>query len=47
MNYNCEKCKDTGIVKEKDNSVHVCYDCLSAGRLDVHSKNLPDSKVKI
>ena len=43
----CEKCKDTGIVKEKDGSAHVCYDCLNSGRLDVHSKDLPDSKLRI
>ncbi|MBS3085871.1 hypothetical protein J4225_04275 [Candidatus Pacearchaeota archaeon] len=43
----CPKCKDTGMVKEKDGTIHVCYDCLQKGRLDVHSKNLPDTKLKI
>ena len=42
----CEKCHGTGVVKEK-NSVHVCFDCLQNGKLDVHSKNLPDSNIKI
>lgn len=43
----CLKCQGTGIVKEKDGSAHVCYDCLMSGRLDVHSKDLPDSKIKL
>jgi|MGYP002817230330 hypothetical protein len=43
----CPKCKNTGIVKEKDGSVHVCWDCLKSGRLDVHSKNSPDSNIKL
>ena len=47
MDYECSKCKNTGIVKEKDGSVHVCYDCLNSGRLDVHSKDLPDSGLKL
>ncbi|MBR9705121.1 hypothetical protein GOV12_06940 [Candidatus Pacearchaeota archaeon] len=25
----CEKCNDTGIVKDKDGSVHTCFDCLN------------------
>jgi hypothetical protein len=44
--FTCEKCKDTGIVKEDDNSVHVCFDCLREGRLDVHSKDLQDTGLK-
>jgi len=43
----CQKCKGTGIVKEKDGSIHVCWDCLREGRLDVHSKNVKDSGLKI
>jgi len=43
----CLKCKGTGIVKEADGSVHVCFDCLNAGRLDVHSKDLKDTDIKI
>jgi len=43
----CPKCHDTGIVKEKDRSVHVCYDCLAAGRLDVHSKNLKENNIRL
>lgn len=42
----CPKCGDTGIVKEEDNSVHVCFDCLNSGRLDVHTKNLKESGIK-
>lgn len=46
-NFKCEKCKDTGIVKEKDGSCHTCWECLSSGRLDCHSKNLPESRIKL
>ena len=43
----CEKCNDTGVVKEKDGKVHTCWDCLMAGRLDVHTKELKGSGLKI
>jgi DnaJ-class molecular chaperone len=43
----CLKCKGTGIVKEKDGSVHVCWDCLNNGKLDVHSKNVKESGLRI
>lgn len=43
----CEKCHDTGIVKEKDGSIHTCWECMQAGRLNQHSDNLPDSKIKL
>ena len=41
----CEKCNGTGIVKDKE-GVHVCFDCLESGRLDVHSKDLKDVDVR-
>ena len=47
MEEKCPKCKGTGMVKEKDGTVHVCWDCLKAGRLDVHSKSLPDHKIRL
>lgn len=43
----CEKCKDTGMVHEKDGSCHTCWDCMAAGRLDQHSSKLPDSKLRL
>ena len=43
--YLCQDCKNTGIVKEKDGSVHTCWKCLQEGRLDAHSKKLPDTKI--
>ena len=45
--YKCSKCKDTGIVKEKDGSCHTCWDCLREGRLDCHSKDLPDAHIRL
>ena len=35
----CPKCKGTGRIREKDGTVHVCYDCLAKGRMDQHEKN--------
>ena len=43
----CSKCNGSGIVKDEDGSVHVCYECLEKGRLDVHSKDLKDSGLRI
>ena len=49
MDYreDCPKCHGSGFIKEKDGSVHTCWDCLANGRLDNHSKSLPDSKLKV
>jgi len=47
MDVECRKCNNTGIVKEEDKSVHVCWDCLRSGRLDVHTKDLPDSDIRV
>lgn len=43
----CRKCNGTGIVKEKNGDVHVCWDCLESGKLDVHTKNLPDVRIDL
>ena len=43
----CEKCKGVGYVKEQNGQVHTCFECLSKGRLDVHSDKLPESRIKI
>jgi DnaJ-class molecular chaperone len=43
----CPKCHGRGIVKDANGSSHCCWDCLTSGRLDNHSKNLPDSDIKI
>ncbi len=44
--YVCPECKNTGIVKDKS-GVHTCWKCLQEGRLDAHSKKLPDSDIKL
>ncbi len=46
MENGCPKCNGTGIVKD-ENGVHVCWDCLESGKMDVHSKKLPDIKIKL
>lgn len=40
----CPECHDTGIVKEKDGSVHTCFKCLVAGRLNQHSDKIEENK---
>ena len=34
----CGKCHDTGMVKEKDGTIHTCFDCLNSGRMEQHGK---------
>jgi ribosomal protein L37AE/L43A len=45
--YTCPKCKDTGRVMEKDGTIHTCWDCLNAGRLETHITEIKDTKIKI
>jgi ribosomal protein L37AE/L43A len=40
----CEKCKNTGIVKDKT-GVHVCFDCLENDVFEQHGKP-KDSGIK-
>lgn len=42
--YACEKCKDTGVIKDKDGTVHICFDCLTSGRLDQHNSKIKDAQ---
>lgn len=43
----CAKCNGTGFVKDPDGSCHTCWDCLSAGRMNVHSDTVKDSGIKV
>ncbi|MFA6022672.1 MAG: hypothetical protein WC781_01140 [Candidatus Pacearchaeota archaeon] len=45
--YRCEKCKDTGVVREKDGTFHTCWKCLEEGKMEQHSEKLPESRIKI
>lgn len=47
MASRCDKCNGSGMVKDTDGTCHTCWDCLSAGRLDAHSKNVKDSGIRI
>ena len=38
-NPNCPKCKGMGRIREKDGTIHICYDCLERGEMDQHDKN--------
>ena len=46
-NVNCPKCKGSGHVREKDGSVHTCFDCLLNGSMDQHDEHLKDSGLKV
>ncbi|MCX6749512.1 MAG: hypothetical protein NTW17_02075 [Candidatus Pacearchaeota archaeon] len=35
----CKKCRGTGRIKDKDGTIHICYDCLLKGKMDQHEKN--------
>jgi len=43
----CEDCKGLGRVRDKDGTWHTCWKCLQEGKLDAHSKTLPDSNIKL
>jgi DnaJ-class molecular chaperone len=38
----CPKCKGSGRIRDKDGTVHPCYDCLMNGRMDQHEKDVKD-----
>lgn len=40
----CPKCRGTGRVRDKDGSIHVCFDCLSNGGMDQHDKDLKSAE---
>ena len=35
----CKKCRGTRRIREKDGTIHVCYECLAKGKMDQHEKN--------
>jgi hypothetical protein len=43
-NIRCEKCNGTGRVREKDGSIHTCFDCLLNGRMDQHDVKLKSAE---
>jgi hypothetical protein len=46
-NNSCEKCHGTGRIRGDDGSIQTCWDCLLAGKLDTHSKKLPEHNIKL
>lgn len=42
----CEKCHGTGIVKDKDGTVHTCFDCLENDVFEQHGRP-KDSGIKL
>ncbi|MEM3405421.1 MAG: hypothetical protein QW117_00380 [Candidatus Pacearchaeota archaeon] len=47
MEKTCQKCKGTGVIKEKDGTIHTCWDCLGEGKMDQHSKDVKESGIKV
>jgi len=43
----CPKCHGERKIKEKDGTIHLCFTCLAAGRLDQHDKVIKDYGIKI
>ena len=39
-NKDCTKCKGTGRIKERDGTIHPCFDCLLGGYMDQHDEKL-------
>lgn len=35
-NTSCQKCQGKGQIKEKDGTIHICFDCLKSGSMDQH-----------
>ena len=46
-NPNCPKCRGKGFIKEKDGSVHTCFDCLLSGDMDQHDEKLKDPNIRV
>ncbi|MDD5192246.1 MAG: hypothetical protein PHH54_05915 [Candidatus Nanoarchaeia archaeon] len=45
-NKNCPKCHGTGRVKEKNGTIHICFDCLNADVFEQHG-NPKETNIKI
>ncbi len=43
----CEKCKGTKRIRKADGTLQPCWECLMAGEMDQHSKEVKDSGLKI
>jgi len=46
----CPKCRGKRIIREKDGTVHTCFECLVAGRMNQHDKNpktAEDARIKL
>jgi len=44
VTVSCPKCNNTGQVREKDGTIHICFACLASGRLDQHDKKLKSAQ---
>lgn len=40
----CSKCHGERNIKEKDGTIHICFQCLAAGRLDQHDKKIKSAE---
>jgi len=43
----CPKCHGTGIRRNPDGSVSTCFDCLQNGKLDTHTTDIKETKIRL
>ncbi|MBS3094864.1 hypothetical protein J4474_04315 [Candidatus Pacearchaeota archaeon] len=43
----CQKCNGTLRIRKADGTIQPCWDCLQNGKMDVHSKKLPDHNIQL
>jgi hypothetical protein len=43
----CPKCHGHRQIKELDGTIHICYECLQKGRMDMHDTTFLDHKIRL
>jgi hypothetical protein len=43
----CPKCHGKRRIQDKDGTVHLCFDCLANGKLDMHDKTFLDHNIRL
>ena len=43
----CPTCHGERQIKDRDGTIHLCFTCLAAGRMDQHDKVIKDSGIRI
>lgn len=40
----CPKCHGKRNVTDKDGTIHICFECLTSGRLDQHDRKMKSAE---